>query len=309
MPKFYLRESVIKNQKQLEFVDFVQITKGMSISSLASGDNFLELGLSKIYNLRLQVGKDGDITASLISTLNSGEMPPVRIELISDDERVTAELLERRIHALRQVYAMSLLLGDDREKELYNRLLENPHADLEAELVSTEDKLLIQEAGPGSLILTVIAKSKRTYQAVLNACALPYAEGRNALLRRVQADTALKELSVEDKSLDIKLKKAHGIVDVLKKIDSIKDKDERDEIRRSFIGNLSDFSKPGSPLTIKAETQSQPAIPAEQPAKRPARITKATPARSSARPEFPTSSPAPDTQADRSPLGAIKKET
>lgn len=175
--------------------------------------------------------------------------------------------------------------------------------------MSTQDKLLIHQAGPGSLILTVIAKSKRTYQAVLNACALPYAEGRNALLRRVQADTALKELSVEDKSLDIKLKKAHGIVDVLKKIHSIKDKDERDEIRRSFMENLSDFSKPGSPLTIESDNQSQPAISAKQPAKKPAKITKATPARSSARPVSPTSSPAPDTPADRTPVGPIKKET
>ena len=261
MPKFYLIESAVKNPTEVDFADFVQITKGMSISSLATGGNFLELGLSKTYNLRLQVGRDGEITASLISTLNKGEMPPVRIELISDDEQVTAELLERRIHALRQVYAMSLVLGDDRERELYDLLLENPHADLEANLVAPEDKLLIQEAGPGSLILTVIAKSKRTYQAVLNACALPYAEGRNALLRRVQADTALKELAVEEKTLDIRLKNAHGIVDVLKKIDSIKNKDERDEIRRSFMNNLSDFSRPESPQIEVDEAQSQPFNP------------------------------------------------
>ncbi len=291
MPKFYVHESVIKKPTKIDFGAFVQITKGMSISSLASGDDYLELGLSRTYNLRLQVGRDGDITASLISTLNSGEMPPVRIELISDDERVTAELLERRIHALRQVYAMSLLLGDDREKELYARLLENPHADLEAELVSAEDKLLIQEAGPGSLILTVIAKSKRTYQAVLNACALPYAEGRNALLRRVQAETALKELEVENKALDIKLKQAHGVVDVLKKIDSLKDKEAREEIRRSYMGNLSEFSKSTPPLTIEAAAQPKKAVSSKAP-----QTKRTAPVRAPAKPSPPSP---PDTAEQR----------
>jgi hypothetical protein len=39
-------------------------------------------------------------------------------------------------------------------------------------------------------------------------------------------------------------------VDVLKKIDSIKDKEERDEIRRSFMGNLSQLSLPNSHETL-----------------------------------------------------------
>lgn len=304
MPKFYLIENVLKKANDLDFGDFVQITKGMSISSLASGNDFLELGLSRTYNLRIQTGKNGDLSVSLISTLNPGQMPPIRIELISDGERVTAELLERRVHALRQGYAMSLLLGDDREKELYTWLLENPRADLEAELVSTEDKLIIQEAGPGSLILTVIAKSKRTYQAVLNACALPYAEGRNALLRRVQADIALKELTVEDRSLDIKLKKAHDLLDVLKKIDSIKDKEERDEIRRSFMSNLSDFAKVEPPVTIAVDAQIQPT---NQPEKS-ARALKSKSTRSSARRAAPIPAPSSQTKPDGKPLVPSRKE-
>jgi len=200
----------------IDFEDFVGIAKGLSISSAAAstldsrGPDFLELGLSRTFNLRIQISGDA-LVISLISTLNPGDFAPVRLEIIGRGEVVTAELLQSRLHYLRQVYATALLLEDDRANDLAGVLRDNPRADLEHELVAEEDKLIIQDAGSGSLILSLVAKTRKAYQAILYACAAPFAEGRKALLGRVTAGTALAELEVQAKAQDVRLKGAHEL--------------------------------------------------------------------------------------------------
>jgi hypothetical protein len=224
----------------IKFEEFIGISKGLSISSAAAsgegspGPDFLELGLSRAFNLRIQASGD-TLVVSLVSTLNKGEFPPVRFEIIGQDETVTAGLLERRLHHLRQVYAVAFLVDSGRETDLANLLREHPLADLEDALIAEKDKLVIREATPGSLVLSLVAKSKTAYQALLYICGLPFAKGREALLGRITAGTALAELKVQEKTQDLRLKGAHGIIDLAKKLDGIKDKETRELIRKRLF--------------------------------------------------------------------------
>ena len=190
MPRFVIVQPPRASTSPIDFEDFVGIAKGLSISSAAAsasdsrGPDFLELGLSQTFNLRVQASGDA-LVVSLVPTLNPGEFAPVRLEIIGRNEEVTAELLQRRLHYLRQVYATALLLEDGREGDIADVLRDDPRADLEHDLVAEEDKLVIRDAGPGSLILSLVVKTKKAYRALLYTCAVPFAEGREALLEAV----------------------------------------------------------------------------------------------------------------------------
>lgn len=264
MPKFLIVSPLNSpSSSAVDFSEFVGIVKGLSISSAAAssaggrGADFLELGLSRTFNLRLQASGN-TLVVSLISTINRDEFAPVRLEIIGRNETVTAERLQGRLHSLRQVYATALLLEDGREDELAGVLHRDSQADIEHELVAEEDKLVVLDAGAGSLVLSLIAKTKKTYQALLYACAVPFAEGRKALLGRVEAGTALAALEVQAKSQDLRLKGAHGLLDLAKKLDSIKDEDTRELIRQRLfsdvVGLAATEAPTSNPLALEYST-------------------------------------------------------
>jgi hypothetical protein len=93
----------------------------------------------------------------------------------------------------------------------------------------------------------LVAKTKQAYQAILYVCAVPFAEGRKALLGRVVAGTALVELEVQAKAQDLRLKGAHGILDLAKKIDTIKDDDTRELIRQRLLTDMAGLAATDAP--------------------------------------------------------------
>ena len=243
MPRFVVFQPPRSSATPISFENFIGITKGLPISSAATstedsrGPDFLELGLNQAFNLRLQA--DGDtLVVSLVSTLNPGEFAPLRLEIIGANESVTAELLEQRLHHLRQVYAITLLIDGGRESDVARVLRDQPLADLEHDLVSNDDKLVILDASPGSLVLSLIANSKKVYRALLYTCAVPFAKGREALLGKLIAGTALAELEVKAKAQDLRFKGAHEVIDLARKIEAIKDVDTRDLIRKRLLADM-----------------------------------------------------------------------
>ena len=247
MTTIYALDPARGSQAELDFAAFLDVAKGSTIRSAAVGDDFLELGLTDQVNVRFQVGAAGDLAVLLFSTLNADDIPPLRLQIIDDEEVASAALIEARIRALRQAYAMSFLVQNDRIKDLEDILRRDPTADLEIELLPEADRLYIVAAAPGSFWLTVATKSVKAYKAAKYALALPYKEGREAILARIKADTRLKELSVEEKRLDIDLKRANGVVDTLAKIDKLKDPVSRDLVRSALITRLDELGSPGVP--------------------------------------------------------------
>ena len=265
MPKFSAFQYPSQSTTLISFEQFVNIAKGLSISSAAAasedgiGPDFLELGLSKAYNLRMQAQGDR-LAVSLVSTLNKGEFAPVIVEIISHGETVTAELLEHRLHHLRQVYALVFLVENGQISEVAHLLRQQPLADLERDLIAEGDKLVILEATPGSLYLLLIAKSKKAHRALRYACAVPFSRGREALLGKVEAGTALAQLEVEAKAQDLRLKEANGLIDLAKKLDTIENEDTREIIKNRLFDDMTRLNAVNTPFKNNAISHN-PAIP------------------------------------------------
>jgi hypothetical protein len=133
---------------RIDFATLVSLVKGTSITSLADSEQFIEFRLSERMNIRFESGEDeGPVQISLFSTLNADEVPPTRVQLINDGEEPTAARVERRLHSLRQVYAITLMLDAGRGAELAVTLLENPDVDLEQSLLREDEQLYLREAG------------------------------------------------------------------------------------------------------------------------------------------------------------------
>jgi hypothetical protein len=65
-----------------------------------------------------------------------------------------------------------------------------------------------------------------------------YAAGREALLRRVEARTELEELAVKEKRLKIQAQHANSMIDVVQRIEKIKDAQLREKVRAAILTSL-----------------------------------------------------------------------
>jgi hypothetical protein len=217
---------------QLDFADLVTLIKGSSVSSLAIAEDFFELGLTDAFNLRIQ----GQISVLLISTLNKGELPPVRLQILDEEEVASAQAVEKRLHALRQLYAATFLVNAGRADEIAN--IKQPEwFDLE-DLLAQDERLFVSAASEGSFWLTVVTKTTTAFKSLSNILPFFYSEGRTALLERVRAKTELEKLAVEQKRTDIAFERANKYVDLAQKVAKIKDPWVRAQTERVISSNL-----------------------------------------------------------------------
>jgi hypothetical protein len=233
MAKITVFDHITNTSVEIDFADLATLIQGSSIKTLMIADDFIEFGLSDAFNLRIH----GQSDILLMSTLNKGELPPVRLHLTSGDEALTAESLERQIHSIRQLYATTFLVDSGRSAEIGAMLSKNPQADLEASL-SEEDHLFISSASEGSFWLTVVTKTSGAFKSLANIVPLFYDEGRQALLQRVRATTELKQLDVRQKKMEVRYEEANRLVDLVKKIEGIKDPHLRETVRDSLSTSM-----------------------------------------------------------------------
>ena len=203
-------DPIHNRQVGMSFPELITLIKGSSIKSLALADDFFELGISDAFNLRIE----GKFRILLISTLNRGERPPVRLQIIPDGETPTASAVEQRIHSLRQLYATAFLINAGRSKEIAATLARNPRADLEQALTQ-QDRLFIIAASKGTFWLTVVTKTKAAFKSLLYIAPLFYEEGRQAILEHIRANTDLKKLDVRAKEMDLTFQSANKLVDLV----------------------------------------------------------------------------------------------
>ena len=217
---------------EMDFAELMTVIKGSSIKSAALGDDFFELGLTDAFNLRIQ----GRPTITLMSTLNKGQTPPVRLKIVANGETPTAREIEERIRSLRQLYATTFLINMGRSAEAVRMLDSNPQADLE-ELLGNQDRLFVVAASEGTFWLTVLTKTRTAFRNLGTIVPLFYDEGRQALLERMRANTELKKLAVKEKEMLLGFERANKFVDLVQKIEKIKDPHVKERIRRALASN------------------------------------------------------------------------
>jgi hypothetical protein len=195
---FVTEPRVLGSAYRIDFPTLVEIIKGTSITSLADSEQFIEFGLSERMNIRFESGQNGGpVQIGLFFTLNPDDVLPARLRLINDGEEPTAFLVEKRLHSLRQVYAITLLLEAGRGAELAATLLKDANADLEQTLLVPDEWLYLQEAGSGSWWVVALTKIKGAPQKALNGLSLFFGEGRSLFLDRVRAGTQIKQQEAE----------------------------------------------------------------------------------------------------------------
>jgi hypothetical protein len=114
MLRFFITDPYRGKSVEIDFEDFITLARGTTIISAAHSDDFVELGLSENLLLHIESESHAPINVSTLSTLNVDDIPPTRIQLIGEKEEPSAMLVERRLHDLRQVYAILYMLNDGR---------------------------------------------------------------------------------------------------------------------------------------------------------------------------------------------------
>jgi hypothetical protein len=227
------RNFATNRETLLDLGAFAALVKGAAITSLATADNYIEFGLSDSLNLRIDFGNN----VTLIPTTNRGQTPPVRISIIDSEEVPTAVLVESRLHALRQIYAINFLIDAGHEDDLVKAFSAAAPLDLES-LLGEEDKLLIKSASTGSFWLTLAAKSTAAWKSLTGIAPLFFEEGRQSVLERVRANTELAKLDVTKKSFDINLQRATALIDLYNKIEKMKDPAVKEKMKAELTRSI-----------------------------------------------------------------------
>lgn len=187
-----------------DFGEFINIVSGRSVVSGADwGNDRIELGLSGDGMIRVFWTPKG-LHVNFISTTNASEIPPLILQLVDEERRLPARVLEKRLFGLRQLYAIIRLADTDR-LGLLEEMIESVR-DLE-DLLKPEEQLYVECLAPGSWYLTVWSKLKDSYLSIVKTVALVYGRGREALLSKLEAEARLKELAAEEKEFELFTKK------------------------------------------------------------------------------------------------------
>jgi hypothetical protein len=207
-----------------------------------------------------------------MSTLNKGESPPIRLQIIPEGHTPTAIAVEQRIHSLRQLHATTFLVNAGRSEEIGRALVPNPNVDLET-LLNEKDRLYVSAASEGTFWLTVLTKTKGAFRSLTTIVPLFYEEGRQALLDRMRANTALKKLAVEQTETRLAFEKANKLIDLVQKIEKIKDPEMRERVSHTLSASLSGLGKQ-LPSLPTPSTERPKTLPSPSKQAKPKRTAK-----------------------------------
>jgi hypothetical protein len=117
-------------------------------------------------------------TSLEIGVYDSGEEYEIPIPLLTAKGGAAAADVERRIHALRQLYAIILLIKSGRGKEIPS---DAARIDIEQELLKEEERLQISSIAIGSVFVTLRSLVKNSGSSIVALAALSMPEARQAI--------------------------------------------------------------------------------------------------------------------------------
>ncbi len=226
MTKFTLGAAEIRTPIETDFPDFIEIAKGRSIISAADwGNGRFELGLSG--GLMLRLFSKGPAEVNIISTVNPGEIPPIVVALGDLPQQSPLHIIEDKLRGLRTLHAIFWLAQNDRINDLATYLAKNPNGDIERDLLPMDDQLHVESLSYGSWLLALWAKTVSAYRSVSSVAGLVFERGREAYLRKLEANARLLEnqanreaVEVAKLEFDIKKSQIDYLLDVADRVQS-----------------------------------------------------------------------------------------
>lgn len=215
--------------RSIEFEEFSEIVSGRSIVAISgsppySYNNTLTLELSGgvkadvFFDERELIVHLSPYTASTYANPAS----PLLISLGDMPRMVSLRDVQLKLDGLRTLHALYFLVYSGRARELENLLRRNPDTDIESALLSEEERLHVESISSGSWNLALWArKFKESVWALGSVVGLVYDRGRDAFLRKLEADAWLKEEQAKRQAIEneiemVKLRSAR--VDYIHKV-------------------------------------------------------------------------------------------
>lgn len=165
----------------------------------------------------------------------------VKFRVATGGGELSARHVETTMRSLRQLHAVSFLVEANRFEKASSDTLDYE------DLLDPEDRLFVESISAGSIWITLATRSREAFRSIVQIAAIFSDAGRSALIRKVQADASLKELEVDRSALENDLKRANGFVDLISKIERIKNPTVRDRARDAVFANLKNLSNNSYP--------------------------------------------------------------
>jgi hypothetical protein len=216
MAKFFIGAEEVGESKEVSFEEFIQLAMGRSITSGADwGGGRVEFGLSGDGMLRVSWKPNG-IDVRIFSTTNRSEIPSLLLALPEERRRLPFREVEKRLAALRTLHAAVYLLETGRT-EILEKALATGGEDLDSYL-GVGEQLFLESIAPGSWILTVWTGFRNSYRSLLSVVAIVYTRGRDAFLTKLEAESRLKQLDVEEREFRLTTQKINYCLGMAKKL-------------------------------------------------------------------------------------------
>ena len=197
-------------------------------------DSFLNSTMDSILDLRSY-----SEIAITIKDHSSDTIFPINI--LREQKDCPALVLERRIHALRQLYATVFLVKAGRAKEIPPEAEKNPDFDLEEKFLSKDERLYLSSASVGSFLATLhnwTETGRKTIEAIV---ALFVPEGRELLLRTLRARTVSREVQTKREEFDFNAHKLKTMIGFVKEVEEISDPVLRERVAHLIERNAQEL--------------------------------------------------------------------
>ena len=198
---------------------FSQIAKGHSIVGLSQEGRTIHL------TGNLGIGFERSANQSRIKIFeqyrhSEGPVRNFAVLRIEDvGEKITLSRWEEIFRGIRVLHALAYLTQSERASILSDTAQNGEPFD-PCDLLFEDESIYLESVAPGSWYLTLWSYSRKSIRALWLIASMLFDRGRDAMLRKLEAESALRELEVEERQFELLAKKIDYSVSLTAKIDN-----------------------------------------------------------------------------------------
>lgn len=190
--------NIYRAPEPLEPEDFAALVEGLAVLSVEPFESHSIL-FSLSTGLKLRIYAENDQLFLNVEPREWRSPPPLVFRIPSPERDNSLEAWRREFTALERLHAITYLI-ETRELEKLGRVLPNPRRfsyHNAARYLPAEARLSAESIGRGSFIAAVVSYTQRSYKSLIRVIALVFPQARAALMRRIEAETRLREIAVQ----------------------------------------------------------------------------------------------------------------